>query len=76
MSKTYRTKPQTFTGEELKISVTVNEIVYPAGSILMSDVNGNQEILSPEEVAADFDEIKPRTRTTPPVTPPPATPGV
>ena len=62
MSK-YKTKPQEYTGETLSLEVTVEGVPYPAGSILMTDADGKQFILTPDEVADDFDEVKPRTRT-------------
>lgn len=70
----FKTKPQTYTGEKLNIAVTVEGVEYPAGSVLMTDADEKQFILSPEEIAANFDEVKPRTRTA--STPNTATPTV
>ncbi len=69
--KKYTTKLATYTGEELKLAVTVEGVDYPAGSTLMTNVENPSEqfIVTPDQVAADFDEVKPRTRSaaTPPI---------
>jgi len=65
--KTYKTKSQTLTGIELVHSGVFNEKEYIAGSTLMTDESGKQYVLSAEQVAANLDEVKPKTRNKPTV---------
>jgi len=58
----FKTKSQTLTGEKLTLAVTIEGVEYPAGSILMTNEVGRQAVMTVEEVAAEYDEVKPRTR--------------
>ncbi len=60
----FKTKSVTVTGEELKLPVTVNGVTYPVGSILITDEKGNQCVKTREQFNAEYDEIKPRIRST------------